>query len=79
MVLTAAVRRVTFPSGRQQGDVLWLRELLVLPMEQHHGLGRRLHNATLSGRNEAWATLTCIIDNQSAHDAYVRRGHRIIG
>jgi GNAT superfamily N-acetyltransferase len=66
-------------AAADQGDVFWLRELMVLPKEQNRGLGRQLHDATLGGRGEAWGTLTCIIDNQPAHDAYLRWGYSIIG
>ncbi|WP_030272888.1 GNAT family N-acetyltransferase [Streptomyces sp. NRRL B-24484] len=61
------------------GDVFWLRELMVRPAHTNQGLGRRLHDEIIAGRGQSWTTLTCIIDNQPVHDAYVRWGYEIIG
>lgn len=60
-------------------QVFWLRELMVLPEYQGQGLGRRIHDTVISGRAESATTLTCIIDNQPAHDAYLRWGYMVMG
>ncbi|MFD4176241.1 GNAT family N-acetyltransferase [Streptomyces anulatus] len=60
-------------------QVFWLRELMVLPEYQGQGLGRNIHDTVISGRAESAATLTCIIDNQPAHDAYLRWGYLVMG
>ncbi|MGQ4328895.1 GNAT family N-acetyltransferase [Streptomyces hayashii] len=52
---------------------------MVLPEEQNQGIGRMLHDATLDGQAEPWTTLTCVVDNQSAHDAYLRWGYQTMG
>ncbi|WP_274036411.1 GNAT family N-acetyltransferase [Streptomyces sp. MMBL 11-1] len=59
--------------------IFWLRELMVLPTHQNHGLGRQIHDTVISGREEKVTALTCIVDNQPAHDAYVRWGYKILG
>ncbi|MFE3387994.1 GNAT family N-acetyltransferase [Streptomyces anulatus] len=59
-------------------QVFWLRELMVLPEYQNQGLGRKIHDAVISGRAESATTLTCIIDNQPAHDAYLRWGYTVM-
>ncbi|MER5617730.1 GNAT family N-acetyltransferase [Streptomyces sp. NPDC002215] len=61
------------------GQVFWLRELMVHPEHQNQGLGRRIHDTVISGRAESATTLTCIIDNQPAHDAYLRWGYTVMG
>ncbi|MFH8407613.1 GNAT family N-acetyltransferase [Streptomyces sp. NPDC018019] len=61
------------------GQVFWLRELMVLPEVQNRGLGRKLHDTVIAGRAESTTTLTCIIDNQPAHDAYLRWGYTVMG
>lgn len=61
------------------GQVFWLRELMVLPEYQNQGLGRQLHDTVIAGRAESATALTCIIDNQPAHDAYRRWGYTIMG
>lgn len=63
----------------QAEDVFWLRELMVLPAHTNQGVGRRLHDEAVSGRDQQWTTLTCIPTNQPAHDAYLRWGYEIIG
>lgn len=64
----------------QAGQVGWLRELMVLPEHTGRGIGRRLHDEWINGRSQQrWTALTCIVDNQPAHDAYVRWGYGIIG
>ncbi|MDT3395243.1 GNAT family N-acetyltransferase [Streptomyces sp. B1866] len=60
-------------------QVFWLRELMVLPEHANQGLGRRLHDTVIAGRTESVTTLTCIVDNQPAHDAYLRWGYAIMG
>jgi GNAT superfamily N-acetyltransferase len=60
-------------------QVFWLRELMVLPEETNQGLGRQLHDMMIMGRAESTTTLTCIIDNQPAHDAYLRWGYTVLG
>lgn len=37
------------------------------------------HDTVISGRAESATTLTCIIDNQPAHDAYLRWGYTVMG
>ncbi|MEU9270031.1 GNAT family N-acetyltransferase [Streptomyces sp. NPDC048251] len=59
--------------------VFWLRELMVLPEVQNQGLGRQIHDAVIAGRTETVTALTCIVDNQPAHDAYLRWGYTIMG
>ncbi|MFI6464521.1 GNAT family N-acetyltransferase [Streptomyces sp. NPDC050538] len=61
------------------GGIFWLRELMVLPELQNHGLGRQIHDTVIAGRTESVTALTCIIDNQPAHDAYLRWGYTIMG
>lgn len=61
------------------GQVFWLRELMVLPEYQNQGLGRKIHDTVSTGRAESPITLTCIIDNQPAHDAYIRWGYTVMG
>ncbi|MEU6403162.1 GNAT family N-acetyltransferase [Streptomyces sp. NPDC046985] len=61
------------------GQVFWLRELMVLPDLQNQGLGREIHDTVLTGRAEPVTTLTCITDNQPAHDAYLRWGYSVMG
>ncbi|MER5969456.1 GNAT family N-acetyltransferase [Streptomyces sp. NPDC002055] len=61
------------------GQVFWLRGLMVLPEYQNQGLGRKIHDTVITGRAESATTLTCIIDNQPAHDAYVRWGYSVMG
>jgi len=63
----------------QSGGVFWLRELMVLPEHTNQGIGRRLHDEIVAGRKQEWTTLTCIIDNEPVHGAYVRWGYEIIG
>jgi GNAT superfamily N-acetyltransferase len=63
----------------QTGGVFWLRELMVLPELQNHGLGRQIHDTVIAGRAESVTALTCIVDNQPAHDAYLRWGYTIMG
>ncbi|MFF8431075.1 GNAT family N-acetyltransferase [Streptomyces sp. NPDC016566] len=59
--------------------IFWLRELMVLPEVQNRGLGRQIHDSVIAGRAESVTALTCIIDNQPAHDAYLRWGYTIMG
>ncbi len=59
--------------------VFWLRELMVLPELQNRGLGRQIHDTVIAGRAESVTTLTCIVDNQPDHDAYLRWGYTIMG
>lgn len=61
------------------GQVFWLRELMVLPEYQGQGLGRKIHDTVITGRAESATALTCIIDNQPAHDAYLRWGYTVMG
>ncbi|MFF7705442.1 GNAT family N-acetyltransferase [Streptomyces lydicus] len=61
------------------GQVFWLRELMVLPAFQNQGLGRAIHDTVIAGRAESATALTCIIDNQPAHDAYLRWGYTVMG
>ncbi|MFF4448211.1 GNAT family N-acetyltransferase [Streptomyces sp. NPDC001502] len=61
------------------GRIFWLRELMVLPGLQNRGLGRQIHDTVIAGRSETVTALTCIIDNQPAHDAYLRWGYEIMG
>lgn len=63
----------------EAGGIFWLRELMVLPELQNQGLGRQIHETVIAGRPESVTTLTCIIDNQPAHDAYLRWGYTIMG
>jgi GNAT superfamily N-acetyltransferase len=63
----------------EAGRVFWLRELMVLPEHTNQGLGRRIHDAVIAGRAESATTLTCIVDNQPAHGAYLRWGYTIMG
>ncbi|MCM2393631.1 GNAT family N-acetyltransferase [Streptomyces albipurpureus] len=62
-----------------EGNVFWLRELMVLPQAQRQGLGRKIHDSIIATRPETITTLTCIVDNQPAHDAYLRWGYTIMG
>lgn len=66
-------------NAAEEGHVFWLRELMVLPSFTSKGLGRQLHDTMIAGRSETITTLTCIIDNQPAHDAYLRWGYSIMG
>ncbi|PRX97900.1 GNAT family N-acetyltransferase [Allonocardiopsis opalescens] len=66
-------------AAAEQGNVFWLRELMVLPEVQSQGIGRMLHDTTIDGRTEPWTTLTCMVDNEPAHSAYLRWGYRIMG
>ncbi|MFD9793749.1 GNAT family N-acetyltransferase [Streptomyces sp. NPDC059070] len=66
-------------TAAHQGQIFWLRELMVRPAFSHRGLGRQLHDTMIAGRPEALTALTCIIDNQPAHDAYLRWGYTIMG
>ncbi|WP_432034057.1 GNAT family N-acetyltransferase [Streptomyces antibioticus] len=59
--------------------IFWLRELMVLPELQNQGLGRQIHDTVIAGRAESVTALTCIVDNQPAHDAYLRWGYTIMG
>ncbi|MGY5131953.1 GNAT family N-acetyltransferase [Streptomyces nigrescens] len=61
------------------GQVFWLRELMVSPEFQNRGLGRKIHDTVIAGRAERTTALTCIIDNQPAHDAYLRWGYTVMG
>ncbi|MFE7114553.1 GNAT family N-acetyltransferase [Streptomyces sp. NPDC057654] len=61
------------------GQVFWLRELMVLPEVQNQGLGRKIHDTVIMGRAEPATTLTCIVDNQPAHGAYLRWGYTVMG
>ncbi|MET9731991.1 GNAT family N-acetyltransferase [Streptomyces sp. NPDC006458] len=63
----------------EAGGVFWLRELMVLPELQNHGLGRQIHDKVIAGRTETVTALTCIVDNQPAHDAYLRWEYTIMG
>ncbi|MFD8965100.1 GNAT family N-acetyltransferase [Streptomyces sp. NPDC059568] len=62
-----------------EGQVFWLRELMVVPEETNQGLGRQLHDTIITGRSESATALTCITDNQPAHDAYLRWGYTVMG
>ncbi|WP_211280329.1 GNAT family N-acetyltransferase [Streptomyces lushanensis] len=61
------------------GQVFWLRELMVVPEFQNQGLGRKIHDTSITGHAESVTALTCIIDNQPAHDAYLRWGYTVMG
>ncbi|MFD5414261.1 GNAT family N-acetyltransferase [Streptomyces nojiriensis] len=61
------------------GQIFGLRELMILPGHRNRGLGRQIHDTVIAGRSEQVTTLTCIIDNQPAHDAYPRWGYEIMG
>ncbi|MEZ0095723.1 GNAT family N-acetyltransferase [Streptacidiphilus sp. EB129] len=61
------------------GQVFWLREIMVLPDHTNQGIGRRLHDAMVTGRHEPWTALTCITDNEPARSAYPRWGYQVIG
>ena len=63
----------------EKGHVFWLRELMVLPGQQNHGIGRRLHDEMVTGRAEPWTALACVIDNEPARSAYPRWGYEVIG
>ncbi|CAM5312591.1 GNAT family N-acetyltransferase [Streptomyces abikoensis] len=63
----------------EEHRIFWLRELMVLPQHTNRGLGRQLHDTMIAGRAETTTTLTCIIDNQPAHDAYLRWGYTLMG
>ncbi|MGX2994427.1 GNAT family N-acetyltransferase [Streptomyces sp. JNUCC 64] len=62
----------------EEGDVFWLRELMVLAEHTGQGIGRALHDQMVKGRTESWTTLTCITDNQPARDAYPRWGYEVL-
>jgi GNAT superfamily N-acetyltransferase len=66
-------------SAAVQGNVFWLRELMVRPAYRNKGLGKQLHDALLSERRETLSTLTVIVDNEPARSAYLRWGYQIIG
>ncbi|MFJ9516782.1 GNAT family N-acetyltransferase [Kitasatospora sp. NPDC101801] len=66
-------------AAAEAGRVFWLRELMVLPEHTGQGVGRRLHDAMVAGRDETWTVLTCIFDNEPARSAYPRWGYRVIG
>ncbi len=72
-------RPVAAQAAADAGQILWLRELLVLPEYRGLGLGRQLHDRMTGERPEPWVTLTCIPGNQPAHAAYLRWGYRILG
>lgn len=61
------------------GGIFWLRELMVLPELQNRGLGRQIHDTVIAGRTESVTALTCIVDNEPAHGAYLRWGYMILG
>lgn len=64
----------------ENGEVFWLRELMVLPEHGNAGVGHAIHDATVGGRiGQPWTTLTCIPDNEPAHGAYLRWGYETIG
>jgi GNAT superfamily N-acetyltransferase len=63
----------------EEQQVFWLRELMVRPTHTNQGIGRQLHDTIIAGRAETTTALTCIIDNQPAHDAYLRWGYSIMG
>ncbi|MCP2342972.1 GNAT family N-acetyltransferase [Actinomadura rupiterrae] len=67
----------------EAGRVAWLRELLVRDAWRGTGVGRRLHDEWVAQRSldfgQQWSALTCIPDNEPAHDAYLRWGYEIIG
>jgi GNAT superfamily N-acetyltransferase len=63
----------------EEGRVFWLREIMTRPGHANHGVGRKLHDEVIAGRAEPWTALTCIIDNEPAHGAYLRWGYEIIG
>ncbi|MFJ2441060.1 MULTISPECIES: GNAT family N-acetyltransferase [unclassified Streptomyces] len=71
------------PTGLREladaGQVFWLRELMVLPEVQNQGLGRKIHDTVITGRVEQVTALTCIVDNQPAHDAYLHWGYTVMG
>jgi GNAT superfamily N-acetyltransferase len=66
-------------NAAEEQQVFWLRELMVRPAYTNRGLGRQLHDTIIAGRAETATTLTCIIDNQPAHDAYLRWSYSIMG
>ncbi|MCL7493052.1 GNAT family N-acetyltransferase [Streptomyces sp. MCA2] len=49
------------------------------PFFQNQGLGRKVHDTVIAGHAESTTALTCIIDNQPAHDAYLRWGYMVMG
>ncbi|MEV5414122.1 GNAT family N-acetyltransferase [Thermopolyspora sp. NPDC052614] len=61
------------------GQVFWLRELMVCESFRSQGLGRRLHDAILEVRAEPYIALTCIVGNEPAYSAYLRWGYQILG
>ncbi|MQS35922.1 GNAT family N-acetyltransferase [Streptomyces katsurahamanus] len=63
----------------ENGEVFWLRELMVRPKYGRQGLGRQLHDTIIAGREETATALTCVIGNEPAHSAYLRWGYRIMG
>lgn len=56
-----------------------LNELMVLPEWQGKGVGQRLHDELLSGRQEERATLLVDEDNERAQQAYAWWGWRKVG
>ncbi|WP_051812144.1 GNAT family N-acetyltransferase [Kitasatospora sp. MBT63] len=66
-------------AAAEAGQVFWLRELMVLPKYTGQGIGRRLHDEVVAGREEPWTALTCIFDNEPARSAYPRWGYEVIG
>ena len=67
-------------TAAEADEIFWLRELMVRPAHTNHGIGKHLHDAVIAGRtNQPWTTLTCIIDNEPAHGAYLRWGYQIMG
>lgn len=63
----------------EAGQIFWLRELMVRPAHTNRGLGRQIHDTVIAGRAQKFTTLTCIVDNQPAHDAYLRWGYTLMG
>ncbi|WP_455355429.1 GNAT family N-acetyltransferase [Streptomyces sp. SYSU K217416] len=67
-------------AAAEAGESFWLRELMVGLAHTNHGVGRQLHDAVIAGRRQQpRTTLTCIIDNEPAHGAYVRWGYEVLG
>ncbi len=66
-------------AAAEAGQVFWLRELMVLPSMTSRGIGKRLHDEAVSGRQEPWTVLTCIWDNEPARSAYPRWGYEVFG
>ncbi|WP_131770264.1 GNAT family N-acetyltransferase [Candidatus Protofrankia californiensis] len=66
-------------AAAEAGKIFWLRELMVRLAATSQGIGRQLHDAVIARRSEPWTTLTCVIDNEPAHSAYLRWGYEIMG